>query len=107
MTSDGKLNGKDIIFEFSGDDDVWVFIDGQLALDIGGSHGEITGTLNFADQSSIISKVKDSRYAFASHSTTTISHSQVYNNYKSYFSPELKNALNNTNKVHTLTFYKI
>ena len=105
MTNDGKLNGKDIIFEFSGDDDVWVFIDGQLALDIGGSHGEITGTLNFANQTSVISKVKEPRYAFASHSATALSHSQVYSNYKSFFSSDLKSVLNDTNKIHTLTFF--
>ena len=62
------------------------FIDGQLALDIGGSHGEITGTLNFANQTSVISKVKEPRHAFASHSATALSHSQVYSNYKSFFS---------------------
>lgn len=62
LTDDGKVetnefvNGENgekektsIKFFFSGDDDVWVFIDGQLALDIGGAHGEVSGLLEFGE----------------------------------------------------------
>lgn len=49
-----------ITFEFSGDDDVWVFIDGKLAFDVGGAHGRVTGNLNFKDKTATVSHVKAS-----------------------------------------------
>ena len=56
VTTDAKdeATGKDeevpIEFNFSGDDDVWIFIDGQRVLDIGGGHGRVEGTLNFSQK---------------------------------------------------------
>ncbi|MBB6429283.1 fibro-slime domain-containing protein [Algisphaera agarilytica] len=40
---------QDLAFKFVGDDDVWVFINGQLAVDIGGVHGQATGEINLDD----------------------------------------------------------
>lgn len=47
--------GEDIIFHFDGDDDMWVFVDGQLALDIGGGHGAISGTIDFTNSKATVS----------------------------------------------------
>ena len=46
---DGNKEKTNIKFFFSGDDDVWVFIDGQLALDVGGAHGKVSGLLEFGE----------------------------------------------------------
>lgn len=54
MTNSGKLKGKDdseqdIMFSFSGDDDVWVYVDGVKVLDLGGDHKVSAGVINFSE----------------------------------------------------------
>ena len=79
ITSDGKVesstteNGEKkrvpIRYYFSGDDDVWVFIDNKLVLDIGGAHGKVSGILDFSQTdnqkntvTAYVSQVKKNKY---------------------------------------------
>lgn len=74
LTDDGKVETNksvgekkektSIKFFFSGDDDVWVFIDGQLALDVGGAHGKVSGLLEFGEDET--DKNKNSVTAYVS-----------------------------------------
>ena len=73
LTSTGTVQDKygndiPIRFYFSGDDDVWVFIDDQLVLDIGGAHARVSGVLDFDQRdnkkntvTSYVSRVKNSK----------------------------------------------
>lgn len=42
------IYGKEMLFEFSGDDDLWVLVDGEVVLDVGGIHGVEGGSVNFS-----------------------------------------------------------
>lgn len=79
LTKDGKVVGKDgkeypIKFNFSGDDDVWVYVDGNLALDVGGAHGKVTGQIDFSGsdkkKKAIVSKTKVSQGSLIEASNT-------------------------------------
>ena len=71
LTEDGKVVvGKDtsgrnievpIKFFFSGDDDVWVYIDGELMLDVGGAHGKASGLLEFSADSTVTPYVSSNK----------------------------------------------
>lgn len=114
LTSDGTVkddnnNNIPIKFFFSGDDDVWVYIDGELALDVGGDHGKASGLLEFgADENgnnnytSYVSDIKESNntvYNPGANKTVTYLGNKITFKYESKQTTTLKPG------THTLTMY--
>lgn len=62
LTKNGKLKSnnleEDIQFLFFGDDDLWIYIDDILVLDIGGAHNKTNGSINFANKKSVADYIK-------------------------------------------------
>ena len=116
-TVDGKNVKTNIKFFFSGDDDVWVFIDGKLALDVGGAHGEVSGLLEFGESKT--DKNKNSVTAYVSRVKTggtsdkdkdekngnSAVKTVKYNNEDIYFYAQGTTLPLNKGQKHTLTMY--
>lgn len=121
LTDDGMLetdNGNgtkvktSIKFFFSGDDDVWVFIDGQLALDVGGAHGKVSGLLEFGKtedgtQNSVtayVSKVKKGGTSKSDQNGSPVK-TVKYNGEDINFSAKGTTLTFGKGQKHTLTMY--
>lgn len=112
---DNKKVKTNIKFFFSGDDDVWVFIDGKLALDVGGAHGKVSGLLEFGETETEDGKKKNSVTAYVSKVKTggTSKSDQNGNSVKSVryngepisFSAQGTTLPLDKGKKHTLTMY--
>ena len=109
---DGKKEKTSIKFFFSGDDDVWVFIDGKLALDVGGAHGKVSGLLEFGEGSqgknsvtAYVSKVKQGGTSGSDQDKNSVK-TVTYNGevIKFYAQGTTLNDLDK-GKKHTLTMY--
>lgn len=109
--TDGTTEKTSIKFFFSGDDDVWVFIDGQLALDVGGAHGKVSGLLEFGETSdgknsvtAYVSKVKKGGTSNSDQNGNSVK-SVRYNGEPISFSAQGTTLTFDKGQKHTLTMY--
>lgn len=123
LTSTGTVkddynNEIPIRFYFSGDDDVWVFIDDQLVLDIGGAHARVSGVLEFDQRdnkkntvTSYVSRVKNSKtgnYGAENcdeHNHTTATSITYLGTTETYYKNASVSIPNLSTGKHTLTMY--
>ena len=119
LTEDGNVvvgkdtNGKNIEvpikFFFSGDDDVWVYIDGELMLDVGGAHGKASGLLEFGAGSTVTPYVSSNKNTGNDNTmayTTDTTKSVYFNGNPVTFKNKGNTiTLDTTRTTHTLTMF--
>lgn len=113
LSKDGKINGKDITFNFTGDDDVWVFIDDYLVLDMGGAHRMARGTIDFAQKNVTVERAftpdKSTTAAWKDGATranqTSTERLKTFADIKTDNGKTFADIMANDSKVHTLKMF--
>ena len=107
LTEDGTMTTDEGVklpleFNFKGDDDVWVYIDNQLALDMGGGHSQTEGNINFATGIATVKNVVNGKITSNSLMQPVTTKTKNLNLSNDSYISEGKY---DTNKVHTLTLF--
>ena len=122
LTEDGKVVvGKDtsgqnievpIKFFFSGDDDVWVYIDGELMLDVGGAHGKASGLLEFGENNTVTPYVSSNKntdqndtMVYKGYGSGETTKTVKYNGQSITFNKKGTTKTLENQSTHTLTMY--
>lgn len=113
LGANGKTNGEDTVFNFSGDDDLWVYLDGVLVLDMGGDHKMSQGCIDFTTLKSYVNNI-DTKFQGTDLVYTKSSDKSGYSysaEFPALFSDDTETRgsskfnNNNVNAHHTLTVF--
>ena len=110
LTQDGTMTTDEGVklpleFNFKGDDDVWVYIDNQLALDMGGGHSQTEGNINFVTGIATVKNVVDGKITSNSLSQPVVTKTKELKLPNDYYIDCDPSKGYDTDKIHTLTLF--